>query len=43
MTTILEQLYWESLKQWRKGSRPLFFHKGLKCQASIPVDDLKPH
>ena len=38
---ILEQLKWESLKQRRNGSRLLLFYKGLKGQASIPVDDLK--
>ena len=41
MTKILEQLKWESLKQRRKGSRLILFYKGLKGQASIPVDDLK--
>ena len=40
MTKILEQLKWESLKQRRKGSRLILFYKGLKGQASIPVDDL---
>ena len=39
MTKILEQLKWESLKQRRKGSRFILFYKGLKGQASIPVDD----
>ena len=41
MIKILEQFKWESLKQKRKGSRLVFFYKGLKGQASIPVDDLK--
>ena len=41
MTKVLEQLKWESLKQRRKGSRLILFYKGLKGQASIPVDDLK--
>ena len=41
MTKILEQLKWESLKERRKGSRLILFHKGLKGQACIPVDDLK--
>ena len=41
MTKILEQLKWESLRQRRKGSRLILFYKGLKGQASIPVDDLK--
>ena len=41
MTKILEQLKWEFLKQWRKGSRLILFYKGLKGQGSIPVDDLK--
>ena len=41
ITKVLEQLKWESLKQRRKGSRLILFYKGLKGQASIPVDDLK--
>ena len=41
MTKILEQVKWESLKQRRKGSRLMVFYKGLKGQASIPVDNLK--
>ena len=41
MTKILEQLKRESLKQRRKCSRLILFYKGLKGQASIPVDDLK--
>ena len=40
MTKGLEQLKWESLNQRRKGSRLILFYKGLKGQASIPVDDL---
>ena len=41
MTKILEQLKWESLKQRQKGSGLILFNKGLKGQASTPVDDLK--
>ena len=41
MTKILEHLKWESLKQRRKGNRLMLFYRGLKGQASIPVDDLK--
>ena len=41
MSKFLEQLKWESLKQRRKGSRLILFYKGLKDQASKPVDDLK--
>ena len=40
---ILEKLKWESLKQKWKGSRLVLFYKGLKDQASIPVDNLKTH
>ena len=40
-TKILEQLKWESLQQRQKDSRLILFYKGLKVQASIPVDDLK--
>ena len=41
MTKVLEQLKWESLKERRKGGRLILFYKGLKGQASIPLDDLK--
>ena len=41
MTKVLEQSKWESLKQRRKGWRLILFYKGLKDQASIPVNDLK--
>ena len=41
MTKSLDQLKWRSLKQRRKISRLILFDKGLKGQASIPVDDLK--
>ena len=41
MTKILEHLKWESLKQRRKGSILVLFYKGLKGQASVPVDDVK--
>ena len=41
MTTIWEQLKWESLKQRRKGSRLVLFYKGLEGQSNIPVDNLK--
>ena len=40
MTSILEQLGWESLYKRRKGSKLIF--KGLKGRASIPCDDLQP-
>ena len=41
MTKVLEQLKLESLKQRLEGSGLVLFYKGLKGQASIPVDDLK--
>ena len=40
MTSILEQLGWESLHKRRKGLILLF--KGLKGRVSIPCDDLQP-
>ena len=40
MTSILEQLGWESLHKRRKGSKILLF-KGLKARTSIPCDDLQ--
>ena len=43
MTKILEQLKWDFLKQRRKSTRLVLFYKGLKGQASIPVNDLKAH
>ena len=42
MTSILEQLRWESLHKRRKGSKLILLFKGLKGRASIPCDDLKP-
>ena len=40
MTSILEQLGWESLHMRRKGSKLTLLFKGLKCSASILNDDL---
>ena len=42
MTSILEQLGWESLHKRRKGSSLILLFKGLKGRASIPCDDLQP-
>ena len=42
MTSILEQLGWESLHKRRKGSKLILLFKGLKGRASIPCDDLQP-
>ena len=42
MTSILEQLGWESLQKRRKGSKLILLFKGLKGRASIPCDDLQP-
>ena len=41
MTSILEQLVWESLHNRGNGSKLLVF-KGRKGRASIPCDDLQP-
>ena len=41
MTSILEQLGWESLHKRQKGSK-LIAIKGLKGRASIPCDDIQP-
>ena len=42
MTSILEQLGWESLHNRRKGSELILLLKDLKGRASIPFDDLQP-
>ena len=42
MTSILEQLGWESLQKGRKGSKLISLFKDLKGRASIPCDDLQP-
>ena len=42
MTSILEQLGWESLHKRRKGSKFILLFKGLKGRASISCDDLQP-
>ena len=42
MTSILEQLGWESLHKRRKGSKLILLFKGLKGRASIPCNDLQP-
>ena len=42
MTSILEQLGWESLHKRRKGSKLILLFKVLKGRASIPCDDLQP-
>ena len=42
MTSILEQLGWESLHKRRKSSKLILLFKGLKGRASIPCDDLQP-
>ena len=41
MTSILEQLGWESLHKRRKGSKLILLFRGLKGRASIPCDDLQ--
>ena len=41
MTSILEQLGWESLHKRHKGSKLILLFKGLKGRASIPCDDLQ--
>ena len=41
MTSILEQLKWESLKK-RRDSTIIILYKGLKGAASIPTNDLVP-
>ena len=41
MTSILEQLGWESLHKRRKGSKLILLFKGLKGRASIPCNDLQ--
>ena len=42
MTSIFEQLGWESLHKRRKGSKLILLFKGLKGRASVPCDDLQP-
>ena len=42
MTSILEQLQWESLHKRHKGSKLILLFKDLKGRASIPCDDLQP-
>ena len=42
LTSILEQLGWESLHKRRKGSKLILLFKGLKGRSSIPCDDLQP-
>ena len=42
MTSILEQLGWESLHKRRKSRKLILLFKGLKGRASIPCDDLQP-
>ena len=42
MTSILEQVGWESLHKRCKGSKLILLFKGLKGRASIPCDDLQP-
>ena len=42
MTSIFEQLGWESLHNRRKGSKLILLFKGLKGRASIPCDNLQP-
>ena len=41
MTSILEQIWWESLHKRRKGSKLILLFKGLKGRASIPCNDLQ--
>ena len=42
LTSILEQLGWESLHKRRKGSKLILLFKGLKGRAGIPCDDFQP-
>ena len=42
MTGILEHVKWESLKKRKRDSRLILLYKGLKCEASIPTNDLIP-
>ena len=42
MNGILEQLKWESLKNWRKDNRLILLYKGLKGKTRIPTGDLIP-
>ena len=42
LTSILEQLVWESLHKRRKGSKLILLFNSLKVRASIPCDDLQP-
>ena len=42
MTSILEQLGWESLHKRRKDSELILLFKDLKGRTSIPCYDLQP-
>ena len=42
ITSILEQLGWESLHKKRKGSKLILLFKGLKDRAGIYCDDHQP-
>ena len=42
MTSILEQLKWESLKKKKTDNRPILLYKGLKGKARTSTDDLIP-
>ena len=42
MTSILEELKWETLQKRRKDNRLILLYKGLKGKARIPTDDLIP-
>ena len=42
MTSILEQLGWESLHKRRKGSKLILLVKDLKGRVSISCDNLQP-
>ena len=40
MTSILEEMKWETLQKRRKDNRLILLYKGLKGKARIPKDDL---
>ena len=42
MTSIFEQLGWESHYKRRKSSKLILLFKGMKGGASIPCNDLQP-
>ena len=42
VTSIFEQLKWESLKKRRKDNQLILLYKGLKGKAKIPIGDLIP-